>query len=170
MTYMAARDLAAWRRAQGRGGRAMGDVGSGVTAADLAAQVNRFGPSAPAGYQFVTAPLTPPPAVFGISLMPLGVDLATVALTIYQRRATDAYNQFHDTGSQQAITAANAGFADPVTFVTGHLAEVTQTLQAFADSLGIPAAGDGSAAAGISGGPLLIGAAILALWLLMEKR
>lgn len=149
----------------------MGDTGSDVRAADLVDQVNRFGSGAPSAYQFVTTPFTAPPAVFGISLMPMSIGLATVALTIYQRRATDAYNQFHDAGSQQAITAANAGMADPVGFVTSHLADVTQTLQAFADSLGIPPAGSGATTdTGPSGGPLLIGAVILAVWWLMESK
>jgi hypothetical protein len=150
----------------------MGDVAPDVTAADLVAQVNRFGLGAPSAYQFVTTPFTAPAAFFGVPLMPIGVGLATVALTIYQRRATDAYNQFHDTGSQQAITAANAGFADPVAFVTGHLSEVTKTLQAFADSLGIPPASSGTAAPddGSSSGTLMLAAGILAVWWLMERK
>lgn len=150
----------------------MGDVAAPAgDPAVLAAQVNRFGTSAPSGYQFVTEPFTAPPAFFGVPLIPISIGLATMALTIYQRRATDAYNQFHDAGSQQAITAANAGFADPVGFITGHLAEVTQTLQAFADSLGIPPApGDAPTDTGPSGGPLLIGAVIIAVWWLMERK
>jgi hypothetical protein len=149
----------------------MGDVGTQITAGDLAAQVNRFGAGAPSGYQFVTEPFAAPPSVFGVSLMPMSIGLATSALTIYQRRATDAYNQFHDTGSELAITTANAGFADPIAFVTGHLSEVTQTVQQFADSLGIPPASSGAPAeTGTSGGPLLIGAAIVAVWWLMERK
>jgi hypothetical protein len=119
----------------------------------------------------VTEPFTAPPSFFGVSLLPMSIGLATAALTIYQRRATDAYNQFHDAGSQVAITTANAGFADPVAFVTGHLSEVTQTLQQFADSLGIPAASSGAPAdTGPSGGPLLIGAVIVGVWWLMERK
>lgn len=150
-------------------GAAMGDTGpaDGGSVSALVDQVNRFGPGAPFGYQFVTEPFTAPPEPFGIRLLPISVGLATIALTIYQRRATDAYNQFHDNGSQQAIAAANAGFADPVTFVSGHLAQITSTLQAFADSLGIPATSGAPSEAqdGISTGTLAI-AALAAWWLL----
>lgn len=172
MTYLAPRGFAARLRAPRRGpGGAMGDVGGSASVADLVAQVNRFGAGAPTGYQFVTEPFTAPPAMFGISLLPMSIGLATIALTIYQRRATDAYNQFHDAGSQQAIAAANAGFVDPVGFVTGHLADVTHTLQAFADSQGIPPAGDDAAAdTGGAGGALLLAAGILAVWWLMEPK
>lgn len=153
-------------RARGRGG-AMGDVGGTATVNDLVAQVNRFGQSAPSGYQFVTSPFQPAPLPFGIQLLPITIDLATTALTIYQRRATDAYNQFHDAGSQQAIANANAGYADPVAFVSQHLAEITATLQAYADSLGIPpAVGDSTGSTGISTGTLLLAAAVAAWWLL----
>ncbi len=151
------------RVARARGLRgAMGDVvaPAGDPAAGLVAQVNRFGPGAPTGYQFVSEPFS----------LPMGISMATTALTIYQRRATDAYNQFHDAGSEQAIAAANAGYADPVAFITGHLAEVTQTLQAFADSLGIPPATSGIPPIGPDGGPILIGAVILAVWWLMERK
>lgn len=160
--------LALRRRARGGGG-AMGDVGGGggTSVADLADQVNRFGPGAPAAYQFVTTPFDRPPAPYGIQLIPLDVGLATMALTIYQRRATDAYNQFHDRGSQNAITKANAGFADPVAFVTNNLADVVSTLRAFADSLGIPPApGDTVSDIGISSGTLLL-AALAAMWWLL---
>jgi hypothetical protein len=146
----------------------MGDVAGSATGADLAAQVNRFGPSAPSGYQFVTEPIPAPLTALGVTLLPISVGLATIALTIYQRRATDSYNQFHDTGSSQAIAAANAGFADPVGFVTSNLNTVTQTLQAFADSLGIPAAAAATSPADDSSGTLLLvaGAALVA-WLLL---
>jgi hypothetical protein len=157
-------------RASGAGG-AMGDIGGDATVSDLVAQVNRFGQTAPSGYQFVTDPFTAPPAMFGISLLPMNIGLATTALTIYQRRATDAYNQFHDVGSQQAITAANAGFADPVGFVTGRLTDVTRTLQALADSLGIPPAAGGVVTdTGLSSGTILLAAGILAAWWLMEPK
>jgi len=133
-----------------RAGRPMGDVISDLTdfftlssgsVAALAAQVNRFGAQAPSGYQFVTTPI--------VATGNLDVGLATVALAIYQRRATDAYNQFHDQGSAQAIQVANQALGDPVSYVGAHMADVTQIIQAFGDSLGIPpAAGDAT-----SGGP-----------------
>jgi len=150
----------------------MGDV---ATSSDpvgaLVAQVNRFDAKAPSGYQFVTDLFTAPPSFFGVSVLPVSLALATMALTIYQRRATDAYNQFHDTGSQQAIAAANAGFADPAKFVGDNLTTVTQTLQAFADSLGIPPAqGDSVADTGLSSGTVLLAVGILVAWWWMEPK
>jgi hypothetical protein len=74
-------------------------------------------------------------------------------------------------GSQQAIAAANAGFADPVGFVTGRLTDVTRTLQALADSLGIPPAAGGVVTdTGLSSGTILLAAGILAAWWLMEPK
>src|SRR5262245_41666920 len=147
--------LAPWGRARGRGG-ALGDVvGPGM---DLADQVNRFGPAAPEAYQFVSTPFPRSPTV--------SLGLATAALTIYQRRAADAYAHFHDQGSLQAIEKANTGFADPVAFVTNNVAEVTTVLHAFADSLGLPAAGDAAPdSGGLSTGTLLL-AALVVWWLL----
>lgn len=148
----------------------MGDVGGGgggTSVTDLADQVNRFGAGAPSGYQFVTTPFSAPPAPFGIQLLPLDIGLATMATTIYQRRATDAYNQFHDQGSLNAINKANAGFADPVTFVTNNLADVVTTIRAYADSLGIPpATSDAPGDTGISTGTLIL-AALAAAWFLL---
>jgi len=141
----------------------MGDV---MTAANpfstLASQVNRFGPSAPAAYQMTQQ-------VFPLATGTLDPQLAMAAVLIYQRRATEAYNQFHDAGSAQAIEAANAGFGRPVEFVTGNLAEVTQAIANFADSLGLPAAiTTSSGGTGIGTktlNTLLLGAgAILVLW------
>lgn len=144
------------------GGRAMGDVAAPSSpVADLAAQVNRFGPQAPTGYQFVTTP-------FPLATGNVPQDLALVAVTIYQRRATDAFNQFHDAGSEAAITLANQGFANPVAFLAPRMGEVTSTIAAFADSLGIPpAAGASSTSAlGDSSNLLLLAAAVAALlWL-----
>lgn len=173
MTYMAPRDFATWRRAHGvRGGGAMGDVAAAGDPGALVAQVNRFNTQAPSGYQFVTEPFTAPVSVLGITLLPVSLPLATMALTIYQRRATDAYNQFHDAGSLQAIATANAGYADPVKFVTDHMAEVTQTLQAFADSLGIPPVPSEASTldTGVSTGTLLLAGGILVAWWLMEPK
>lgn len=147
----------------------MGDVSVGGTSvADLANQVNRFGAGAPSGYQFVTTPFPTPLAPFGIQILPLDIGLATMATTIYQRRATDAYNQFHDQGSLNAINKANAGFADPVSFVTNNLADVVTTLRAYADSLGIPPATSDTAVSdtGVSSGTLIL-AALAAAWFLL---
>lgn len=136
MSYLATQRAPAQGRRTGGPGRAMGDVGvagGGDPLSALASQVNRFGPAAPAAYQFTQK-------VFPLATGKLDPELALIALTIYQRRATDAYNQFHDAGSEAAIARANAGFADPVTFVMANLAEVASAIGSFADSLGIAGA------------------------------
>lgn len=107
----------------------MGDV-IGDPVADLIAQVNRFGTAAPVGAQFVQQP-------FPLATV-ISPGLAVVAITIYQRRAADAFSQFHDAGSAAAIAAANLGFADPVQFVSSNLADVTRTIAGYGDSLGLP--------------------------------
>lgn len=128
--------------------------------AALVAQVNRFGPAAPAGYQFVTQP-------FQLASGILDPALALAAITIYQRRATAGYEQFHDAGSETAIARANVGFADPLRFVTDNLPEVTAAIGGYADSLGLPAAaGSAAAVAEALTSPLVIVAGIaLVLWL-----
>ncbi len=137
----------------------MGDVSDPV--ADLIAQVNRFGPAAPAGAQFIQQPF---PLATGIS-----PGLALVATTIYQRRSTDSFNQFHDAGSAAAIAAANVGFADPVSFVTSHLADVTRTLAGYADSLGLPSADGAPTVGGVDMQTILIVAGLgLAAWWLVK--
>ncbi len=142
----------------------MGDLSSDPVAA-LAVQVNRFGPGAPAAQRFVTTPFP----VAGGNLDP---QLALVALTIYQQRAASAYAQFQDQGSQQAIVAANAGFADPTAFVQGNLADVTAAVAGYADSLGLPkvAGDDLLSSLGDSGPLLLAGGAALALFMLRRPR
>lgn len=152
-------------------GRAMGDVGvaAGDSLAALAAQVNRFGPGAPASYRFASR-------VFPLATGKLDPELALVAITIYQRRATDAYGQFHDAGSADAITRANAGFADPARFVMMNLPDVTQSIGSFADSLGLPAGDAATGSTGVPGLPgtiagidtttlLLVAGGALALWM-----
>jgi hypothetical protein len=135
----------------------MGDVSTPmanpVTA--LIAQVNRFGPSAPETRRFIQTsfPLAET----------LDPGVALVAVTIYQRQATDSYSQFHDRGSAAAIASANAGFANPLTFVTDNIAAITMAIALYADSLGLSPA---------SGGPsnltmtLMIAGAGVALWML----
>jgi hypothetical protein len=146
-------------RARGRGG-AMGDVAPGLTPVGaLAQQVNRFGPSAPAAYRVVSS-------VFPVATGNLTPELAMAALIIYQRRATDAYNQFHDAGSEAAISAANQGFADPVGFVAPQVAQMTQVIGGFADAVGIPPAiGTSAGDDGVS--PLMwLGLAAILWWVL----
>lgn len=118
------------RRTRGAGG-ALGDsiVAIPDPVAALAAQVNRFGADAPAAYQFAQAPF--------LDSGNLSPGLALTALTIYQRRAADAYAKFHDAGSQALLDQANQGFASPTTFVMLHLADVTQAIRGFADSVGL---------------------------------
>lgn len=128
----------------------------------LAAQINRFGASAPGPYQFAPVP-------FPLSST-LDLPLAQVALLIYQRRLTDAYTQVHDAGTAAAIDAANAGFADPVAFVSPRIAQVTSTIATFADALGLAPA-PGMEGEGIShGATLVLAAVVLGVWWLMEDR
>lgn len=125
----------------------------------LTAQVNRFGAGAPAGYQFVTTP-------FDLDAVTLSPDLALAATVIYQRRATDAYNQFHDAGSAQAIADANAGLTSPVGFVSTRMADVISTVGQFADALGLPQASGGlRSLVDPDHLPYAIGALALAIWL-----
>jgi len=137
--------------------RGMGDsVPPGATSfADLAAQVNRFGPDAPAEHRLVLTPF--------LATGTLDSGLALTAITIYQRRATAAYDQFGDRGSALEIERANEGFANPVVWVTTHLAEVTQAIAGYADSLGLPGGAAGSG--GLSTTMLLLLAGVgLAIW------
>lgn len=136
------------------------DTGLANPIATLAAQVNRFGAGAPAGYQVVTTP-------FELDAVNLSPALALTATTIYQRRATDAYNQFHDAGSAQAIADANAGLSAPVGFVSTRMAEMISTISQFADSLGLPPAAGAGLRSLIDPEhlPYAIGALALAIWL-----
>ncbi len=140
----------------------MGDVGGGDPVAELTAQVNRFGVAAPAGLQFVQQPV---PLATGISQ-----GLALAAVAIYQRRAADAFSQFHDAGSAAMLTAANVAFADPVSFVTANLADVTRTIAGYADSVGLPSAdGSPSTISGVDMQTVLIVAGLgLAAWWLVK--
>jgi len=134
----------------------------------LALQVNRFGPDAPAAYQFHTTAFA--------TGNPLDLDLASTAMLIYQRRAIDSYAKFADAASQKLIDNANAGMSDPVGWVTANLADVTATVKGYGDSVGLPAAAGASLVDQITGGGPLgipvwgwaIGGAA-ALWLLTRK-
>ena len=138
----------------------MGDVGNPLGA--LAAQVNRFGPGAPLAYQFVSH-------TFPVASVTLDPELALVATTIYQRRSTDAYAQYHDAGSAAAIERANRGFADPVTFVTANLSDVTNTIGGFADAVGLPMSTDDAAGGGLGTTTiLLIAGAAVGLWMVLR--
>lgn len=140
----------------------MGDDAAPLSpVAQLAAQVNRFGASAPAPYQFA-------PVAFPLAST-LDPALAQVALLIYQRRLTDAYNQLRDAGTAAAIDAANAGFADPVAFVSPRVSQVTSTIGTFADALGLAPA-VGAPSDGIGPGALILAAVVLGAWWLMEDR
>jgi len=165
--------LAPWsapqRRSRGAG-RAMSGLGDTVVAtrdpvATLAAQVSRFGAEAPAAYQFSQAPF--------LDSGNLSPGLALVALTIYQRRAADAYAKFGDATSQALLESANQGFSSPVTFVMMHLADVTQSIRGFGDSVGLPAAaGDttaGSSLLDIGMNPLFLVVAGVAIWWVVRR-
>lgn len=158
MSYL--RPGSASRSRSRRPGRGVGDdqVPSVSPVGQLAAQVNRFGAGAPPAYQFATAP-------FDVASGNLDLPLAITALTIYQRRLTDAYQKVSDAGTLQALTAANAGFSDPVGFVSVRVADITQTIGQFADSLGLPAAvGQGTVIESIPTGIWVAAAVIAYFW------
>lgn len=124
-------------RRGGRGRRALGDTTVTLSPVDqLALQVNRFGPGAPAAYQFHTTAFA--------TGNPLDLDLASTAMLIYQRRAIDAYAKFADPASSALIANANAGMADPVAWVSAHLADVTGVVKSYGDSVGLPGVSGGS--------------------------
>ena len=122
----------------------------------LISQINRFtGPDAPDGYRVADAP-------WGVASGNLAL-VAPVAVVLYQRAATDSYNQFHDAGSATQITKANAGFTDPSGWVTKNMAEVTTLITSLADSLSLPM---GAATSGTTSTVLIIGVLAAAVWLL----
>jgi len=138
--------------------------GTSEPVAALVAQVNRFGPAAPMGLQFASTP-------FQVASGNLDPAVAIAAVTIFQRRAAAAYEQFHDAGSLSAITRANNGFTDPVGFVTANLGEVTAAIAGYGDSLGLPPASTGSIIGDLGSNKLLIVAGVgVALWLLTRRR
>lgn len=148
-------------------GGALGDDASASPYATLAAQVNRFGSSAPTGLQFVTTP-------FSLTAPALDPALALAAVLICQRRATDAFTQFHDAGSAAAIAAANLGLLDPVTYVNARLPDTVSTVASYADSMGLPAAGSTISIPGIGDVStttlLMVGAAAVLGYMVLHKR
>jgi hypothetical protein len=130
----------------------------------LTAQVNRFtGAGAPATYRMLPDPL---PLAAG---KPLDMSVAIVAVGIYQRRAQDAFMKNGGQAERDMIDRANAAFGDPVGFVNANMAEVTDSIEHFADSLSLPKA------QGVGGGgfhlsiPLVVGLGLLAA-LLFGRR
>lgn len=95
----------------------------------LQRQLNRFGPAAPADVRFLKEPLP----VNGT------IDMGTAihSVLVIQKRAADAFATYHDNTSRDVLAAANAGFADPVAFVTNHLADVLTVVTNYADAKGI---------------------------------
>lgn len=122
----------------------------------LISQVNRFtGPKAPAEYRVAPGP-------FQLASGNLG-KVAPVAVVLYQRAATDSYNQYGDRGSALQIEKANKGFADPAGFVSTNMSEVTGLIANLADSIGLPESDGGS---GMTRTLLIIGGVALAAWML----
>lgn len=101
--------------------------------AALIAQVNRFGPGAPAPYRYVTKPYA-----FATGKVPQAVAIS--AAFILQRRAQDGVIKFADSGSIALLNAATAAQKNPVGYVTANIRTVTAEIKAFGDSVGAPAA------------------------------
>lgn len=139
----------------------MGDAT--ILAADplsvLIGQVNRFtGSAAPASYRVADAP-------YPVASGNLGL-VAPVAVVLYQRAATDSFNQFGDAGSAAQIAKANGGFSDPAAFVTKNMTEVISLITALANSLSLPSADGFGLGDDASRMIFIVGAALLAAWLL----
>lgn len=134
--------------------------------AALLEQVNRFTGSAAGTHKFADQP-------FDLASGNLSSDAAYTALLIYQSALLTAQAKIADTGTAALLTAANAAFANAsatIAFVIYQQAKITNAIGGYADALGLsawpPSAITG--ALGAMGVPLLIGGALLALWLLNE--
>lgn len=112
----------------------MGDTSSSDPVGRLIDQVNRFGPGAPSGYQYVSA-------AYPLATGTVPTNVAVSAAFILFRRAQDAALRYGDSASLALLTKAGQAQANPVAYVTANLAAVTSELQAFADSIGAPSAG-----------------------------
>lgn len=148
---------ALFRAARARGA-AFGDTAPSDPVAALIGQVNRFtGPGVTAAYRVAETPFTV--ATGNLAL------IAPVAVVLYQRAATDSYNQSGDRGSAQQIDKANAGFADPTGFVSTNMAEVTNMIASLADSLGLADA-DGGQGADMTRAALIVAGIAFVAWML----
>lgn len=116
-----------------RVGRAMGAFEStSDPVAQLIAEVNRFGPKAPTGLQYV-------PTVYPLATGKVPADVAASAAFIYHRRAQDAVLKFGDKGSRDLLSRASVGLGNPTAFVNDNLADVTSVIKSYADANGLPA-------------------------------
>lgn len=127
----------------------------------LRAQVNRYmGPKAPAAYRLSELVLP--------TTGPIDMALAIHALTIFQRRAAEVY-PIDKVAGQQMIEAANAGYANPVAFVTSNFDNVLRTVAVYGDLHGLP---PGATTAPFMKGltlPIMVGGGLLALWWITRK-
>lgn len=115
--------------------RGVGDVATGDVAKDpvarLIAEVNRFGPSAPETYRYVTTPYplatgNVPPAV------------AVTAAQIFWRRVQDALVK--DPSAASLVPHAKQALANPGAYVSANLPEVTAMVKSYGDFVGLPPA------------------------------
>ncbi len=145
----------------------MGDASSSDPVAALIAQVNRFGPGAPKGYQYVDKP-------FGLATGTVPPAVAVAAAFILFRRAQDAALRYNDDASRTLLAKAGQINASPLTSVPANIGAITSELQAFADSIGAPAAG-GLSSMRILGVPvttvaIAVGGVAAITYLLRRKR
>jgi hypothetical protein len=133
-------------------------------AAILQQQINRFAPpSAPAGLQFVSAPIP----ITGV----LDPGTALVAVLIAQRRAADALARYADNVSGDVLKQATSAIGAPVPFVQAHLGELITIVSNYADAKGLPRStteilGPSTKKALLIAGGLAVGA----LFFLRKKR
>lgn len=144
-------------------GVGLGDTSDPVAA--LVAQVNRFGPSAPATYRYVS---TTYPVATGT--VPAAVAVSAAFLLL--RRAQDAVVRYGDTASAALMQKALAATANPQAYVQANLQAVTVEIAAFADTLGIPASGGLGTIAGIPITTVVagIGGALALGWVLLGRK
>lgn len=142
----------------------MGDTATDGGVAALVGQLNRFAPpAAPVEHQVLKAAL--PLATGNVTM-----DVALPAVVLYQRRATAAYQQFQDAGSLAVLEQANQAFTSPVAFVTANLANVTNTIASYGDSVGLAPAASGASGGGVDVTQLAVLAGVgLAVWWMMRK-
>lgn len=115
----------------------MGLGGTGAVSdpvATLIDQVNRFGPGAPSGYQYIAS-------AYPLATGTVPVNVAVTAAMILLRRAQDNAVRYGDAASNAMLAKAAAAQSKPQVYVQQNLASVTSEIRQYADSIGAPGAG-----------------------------
>ena len=133
----------------------------------LIAQINRFfDPQTPDAYKLTGFNV----AASGFPTNgTIDIGVAMAALTLVNKRATDAYNNAKTTvdkaGASVMISQLGPAWQDPINFVTTNIGSITATIATYADLHGVPKA-QGSLLGGVDTTTILIGATVVAaLWI-----